>query len=169
VSSYGFVKKSGGFGKLIVISNAVRCRSDIPGPLRSGGLVECLGDACLDWRGSLSRYLLSERAKLPILRGNDFELLAYGCNTSAIVSSLRMEARHHKHRNKHKRRSCQRQSMRFSLRNQKAHSFLSRSPPTNPFDNHRTYCIWGFGKVFTMIQSRYIFSGLVCVDYANDR
>jgi hypothetical protein len=49
--------------------------------------------------------------------------------------------------------------MRFSLRNQKAHSFLSRSPPTNPFDNHRTYCIWGFGKEFTMIQSLIFFLG----------
>jgi hypothetical protein len=46
---------------------------------------------------------------------------------------------------------------------------LSSSPPTNPFDNHRTYCIWGFGKEFTMIQSRYIFSRLVCVVHANDR
>jgi hypothetical protein len=32
VSSYGFVKKSGGVGKLIVISKAVRC-----GPRYSGG------------------------------------------------------------------------------------------------------------------------------------
>jgi hypothetical protein len=36
----------------------------ISGPLRSGGLIERLGHACLDWFGSLSRYLLSERAKL---------------------------------------------------------------------------------------------------------
>jgi hypothetical protein len=42
VSSYGFVKKSGGVGKLIVISEAVRCGPDIPGALRSGGLIECL-------------------------------------------------------------------------------------------------------------------------------
>ena len=37
----------------------------------------CLGHACLDWLGSLSRYLLSERAKLLIPRGNDFELFPH--------------------------------------------------------------------------------------------
>src|SRR4029434_5329353 len=49
--------------------------------------------------------------------------------------------------------------MRFLLRNQKVHSFLSRSPPSNPFDNRRTYCIWGFGREFTMATITYIFLG----------
>ena len=44
--------------------------------MRSGGLIDCLGHAyhCLS---GLSRYLLSERAELLILRGHDLELLAH--------------------------------------------------------------------------------------------
>src|SRR5579862_906252 len=45
--------------------------------VRSSSLIECLGDACLDWLASLSRDLLNERAKLLILRGYDIELLAH--------------------------------------------------------------------------------------------
>ncbi len=45
-------------------------------------------------------------------------LLAMSVVPSAIVNSLRMEARHHKHRNKHKRRSCQRKvcGFRYEIR-----------------------------------------------------
>jgi hypothetical protein len=78
VSSYGFCQKSLAdletwslFRKLFVVG------PDIPRPLRSGGLIECLGHACLDWLGSLIHYLMSERAKLLILCGSDVELLAH--------------------------------------------------------------------------------------------
>jgi hypothetical protein len=57
---------------------------DIPGPLRSDGL------AYLNWLGSLIRYLLSERAKLLILGGNDIELVAHvrGRQRDALVDHL---------------------------------------------------------------------------------
>ena len=44
--------------------------------------------------------------------------VGYGCDASAIVNSLRVEARHHKHRNKHKRRSCKRKvcDFRYEIR-----------------------------------------------------
>jgi hypothetical protein len=42
-----------------------------------------------------------------------FEFLSARVNTSAIVSSLRMEARYYKHQNKHNRRSCQRKGCDF--------------------------------------------------------
>ena len=39
--------------------------------------MECLGHACLDWFGSISRRLLSERTELLTLRGDSIELLAH--------------------------------------------------------------------------------------------
>src|SRR5271169_5604363 len=45
--------------------------------MRSDGLFECFGHACLDSLSSLSRHLLGERAEFLILRGRDFELLAH--------------------------------------------------------------------------------------------
>ena len=42
MSSYGFVKKSGGFGTLIVISKAVRCGSDISDPCDQVALLNAL-------------------------------------------------------------------------------------------------------------------------------
>jgi hypothetical protein len=74
-----FVKKDSGFGE-----PRIRCFESYPsgGPisqdsLRSGSLFERFGHACRDWLGSLSRDLLSERAKVFILRRSDVELLAH--------------------------------------------------------------------------------------------
>src|SRR5690349_1229846 len=79
MSSYGFVKRSGGFGTLTIVSKAVRCGSEIPRPLvaQSAGLIECLGRACRDCPSGLSRLLLSKRAELLVLPGHDLELLAH--------------------------------------------------------------------------------------------
>jgi hypothetical protein len=71
------LSKSGGFGTLIVISKVIFRGPDISGPLRSRGLIECRRHACLDWLGSLNRDLLSKRANLLILPGNDFELFPH--------------------------------------------------------------------------------------------
>src|SRR2546421_12421003 len=49
--------------------------------------------------------------------------------------------------------------MRLSLRNQKVHSFLSRSPPSNPFDNHRTYRYKGLWERIYDDTLTYIFLG----------
>jgi hypothetical protein len=79
VVSNGSSKRTADFGK-----PRIRCFESYPsgGPisqdsLRSGSPFERLGHACRDWLGSLSRDLLSERAKVFILRRSDVELLAH--------------------------------------------------------------------------------------------
>ena len=72
--------------------------------MRSGGLIDCLGHACLDRLSGLSRYLLSERAEFLILRGHDLELLAHlrgrqldklrwGLHTQQLMSIVKGGAR----------------------------------------------------------------------------
>src|SRR5205823_8556207 len=63
---------------------------------------------------------------------------------TAILSSLRVEACHQKHRNKHQRRSCQRKvcGFRYEIRKYivSCHDLLL---PIHPFDNGGTYSYMG--------------------------
>ena len=94
--------------------------------------------------------------------------VGYGCDTSVNVNSLRMKARHHKHRNKHKRRSCKRKvcGFRYEIRKYmvSCHDLLLA---IHSIIIERI--VYGALKRIYDDKITYIFSRLVWVDHANDR